>query len=87
MPGISRVGVDVAGGTIVGDLAPTTFINGSHTVVLGAAVSSHGDSPHDNPIMIESSSSVFANGILVCREADKATCDHVASGSSNVFAG
>ena len=28
MPGISRVGVDVAGGVVTGNLAPTVFVNG-----------------------------------------------------------
>lgn len=87
MPGISRVGVDKAGGTIVGNLAPTVFANGAPVAVKGAAVSGHGRSPHSGPVMSGSSGTVKANGILVCRAGDAATCGHAASGSGNVIAG
>ena len=87
MPGISRVNVDTAGGTITGNLAPTVFVQGSPIAVFGAAVASHGLSPHDNPTMSGSSSTVRANNILVCRAGDAATCAHTASGSSTVNAG
>ena len=87
MPGISRVGVDQAGGTIVGNLAPTVFINNSPIVVKGAAISGHGRSPHSGPVMVGSSSTVFAHNIAVCRAGDAASCGHTATGSSDVFAG
>lgn len=87
MPGISRVGVDAAGGTITGNLAPTVFVNGSPIAVKGAAVAGHGPSPHASPTMSGSSSTVYANGIQVCRAGDAATCGHAASGSGDVNAG
>jgi uncharacterized Zn-binding protein involved in type VI secretion len=87
MPGISRVGVDAAGGTIVGNLAPTVFVNGSPIAVQGAAVAGHGRSPHSSPIMVGASGTVKANGIPVCRAGDSASCGHPASGSGNVNAG
>lgn len=87
MPGVSRVGVDAAGGTIVGNLAPTVFVNGAPVAVLGAAVAGHGVAPHAAPVMAQASSTVYANGIAICRAGDAASCGHVASGSSNVFAG
>jgi hypothetical protein len=37
--------------------------------------------------MSGSSSTVYANGILICREGDPATCGHPATGSGNVFSG
>jgi len=87
MPGISRVGVDAAGGTITGNLAPTVFVNGSPIAVKGAAVAGHGLPPHASPTMSGSSSTVYANGIQVCRAGDAATCGDAASGSGNVNAG
>lgn len=88
MPGISRVGVDVAGGTIVGNLALTVFVNGAPIVVQGAVVEPHGDPPHSPvPVMVGASSTVFAHGIPVVRQGDVASCGHPASGSGNVFAG
>lgn len=89
MPGISRVGVDAAGGTIVGNLAPTVFVNGAPIVVKGADVEPHPPlPPHTTaPVMVGCSSSVFANGIPVVRQGDAASCGHPASGSGDVFAG
>ena len=87
MPGISRVGVDTAGGTIIGNLAPTVRINGSSVAVTGASVASHGTGPHASPTMSGHSSTVRANGIFICRAGDAATCGHVATGSSTVSAG
>lgn len=87
MSGICRVGVDTAGGTIVGNLAPTIFVNGSPIAVNGAEVASHGLSPHSAAVMIGGSGTVRANGIFVCRAGDAATCGHTASGSSTISAG
>lgn len=87
MPGISRIGVDTAGGTIVSPGEPTVFVNGSVISVLGDAVASHGTAPHNAPTMVGSSSTVFAGGIGVVRAGDAASCGHTATGSSNVFAG
>jgi uncharacterized Zn-binding protein involved in type VI secretion len=84
MPGISRVGVDKAGGTIVGALAPTVFANGVPVTVLGAPVIPHGKGPHAAPVMVTASANVFANGIPVCKAGDIATCGHATSGSGNV---
>ncbi len=87
MPGVSRVGTDKAGGTIVGNLAPTVLVNGSPIAVKGAAVAGHGRAPHSGPVMSGSSGTVKANGISICRAGDAATCGHAASGSGNVTAG
>lgn len=89
MPGVSRVGVDEAGGTIVGNLAPTVFVNGAPIVVKGADVTPHPFlPPHSaSPVMVGCSSTVFACGIPVCRQGDEADCGHPATGSGNVFAG
>lgn len=87
MPGVSRVNQDIAGGVIVGDLAPTVFVNNKPIAVKGAVVAGHGRSPHNGPVMVGHSKTVFANGINVSREGDTASCGHVANGSNNVIAG
>jgi len=81
MPGISRVGVDSASGLIQGDLAPTVSVNGSHIAVQGAAI------PSIPTAMVTASSTVFANGIGVCRAGDIDGILVAATGSSDVFAG
>lgn len=89
MPGVSRVGVDTAGGLIIGSLAPTVFVDGAPVAVLGADVQPHPPGPpHTSaPVMVGSSATVYANGIGVCRAGDAASCGHTATGSSDVFAG
>ncbi len=87
MPGISRVGLDTAGGPIVSSANSTVFANGAIIAVRGAAVAGHGKNEHAGPIMVGASGSVFASGINVCRQGDSASCGHVATGSGSVFAG
>lgn len=87
MPGIARVGLDTAGGTILGGNQSTVYVNGALAAVIGDDVSPHGDIPHDSPTMVEGSSTVFINKIGVCREGDAASCGHTATGSSDTFAG
>lgn len=86
MPGIARVGVDTAGGTILGGGQSTVFVNGSLAAVIGDAVAGHGIGPHANPTMVQGSSDVFAEGIGVCRAGDAASCGDTATGSSDSFA-
>ena len=87
MPGIARVGQDTAGGLINGGGQSTVFVNGKLAAVIGDAVASHGVGPHASATMAQGSSTVFAEGIGVCREGDAATCGHTATGSSNTLAG
>jgi len=87
MPGISRVNVDTAGGTITGPGASTVFVNGSKVSLLGDSVAPHGDSPHNNATMVESSNSVTAEGKGVVRQGDSASCGHTATGSTDTFSG
>ena len=88
MPAIARVGIDVCGGVIIGNLAPTVLVNGSPVVVVGAAITPHGLGLHGNAHMIQGSGSVLANGIAVCRVGDLADCGHaISSGSPDTNAG
>lgn len=86
MPGISRAGVDSAGGTILTG-SSDVMINGAPVALNGAAVAPHGDSPHNAASMIATTGKVFVNGIAVVRAGDPATCGHTASGSGNVNGG
>ena len=87
MPGICRVGIDTAGGVILGGGQNFVFANGALVSVHGDRVQGHGVGEHAGPTMIAGSKNVFINGIAVCNAGDLATCGHSASGSSNVFVG
>lgn len=87
MPGIARVGQDVAGGTILNGGNGSVFANGTLVAVRGSTVAGHGSPPHSAAIMVGASGTVFAQSIPVCRQGDSASCGHVATGSGTVFAG
>ncbi len=87
MPGIARVGTDTAGGMQLGGGNTTVFVNGAPAQVLGGPVMPHGLGLHSLPFMVGASSTVFAQGIPVCRQGDSASCGHTSTGSGNVFAG
>ena len=76
MPGSSRIHQDIAGGVIVGNLAPTVFVNNTPIAVKGAQVAGHGPAIHGGPVMVGSATTVYANNILVCRQGDAASCGH-----------
>lgn len=80
MPGISLVGVDAAGGVIIGGGQNFVKVNGAPVAVVGDAVAGHGKSPHAAPSMTAGSSLMKINGIPVCRSGDAASCGHTASG-------
>lgn len=85
--GISRVGVDSAGGLIAQALAPTVYVNSKNVTCKGAQVIPHGIGIHASAVMVGASSTVYAGGIQISREGDAASCGHVSTGSTNVFAG
>ncbi len=87
MLGITRVGIDVAGGMILNGANGTVFANGLLVAVRGSTVVSHGSPPHSAAVMVGASATVFAQKISVCRQSDSASCGHTASGSATVFAG
>lgn len=88
MSGVARVGIDAAGGVILGGRQNFVYCNGALVSVVGDAVAGHGPGVHAGPTMAQGSSSVFINGIPVCRQGDLATCGDAATpGSSNTFVG
>ena len=58
--GASRVGVDTAGGLILGPGASRVFIAGSPASLVGDAVTPHGESPHSNSTTLVTQNKVFA---------------------------
>lgn len=84
MSGVTRVGFDSAGGTILTG-SNNVLINSSPAVRIGDAVQSHSNSEHASPVMVTGSSTVFCNGIPICKAGDSASCGHPSTGSSNVF--
>jgi uncharacterized Zn-binding protein involved in type VI secretion len=87
MTGIVRNHTDSAGGSLVGTGNLTVYVNGQTAAVLNDAITPHGVALHAAPIMAQASSTVFFNGIAVCRAGDQANCGHPATGSANVSAG
>lgn len=84
MYGITRVGIDTAGGLILGGGQSFVTVQGHFWAVVGDAVAGHGEAPHDNPVMIQGSSFITINGIPACREGDSASCGHAATGSETM---
>ena len=85
---VARVGVDSAGGLILGGGQSTVKCNSSLVAVIGDSIASHGIGPHANATMVEGSSTVKVNGKGVCRKGDKASCGcAVSTGSLNTKAG
>ena len=91
MPGISRVGIDAAGNTIITSNFSNVRVNGMPIAHVGSLVAPHceGDCPdeHTAPTIITGSMRVRVGGNNVCRAGDMASCGHEATGSGNVRAG
>ena len=85
--GISRCFRDTAGGIILGGQCTSVLVNGFPAAVLCDSVAGHGKNEHAGPEMVTASSSVFFNGLPVCRMTDIASCGHSATGSDSVMAG
>lgn len=82
----SRNFQDVAGGVILGTLAPTVIINGTPVSVIGDPVQGHGPGRHAGPVMATGSPNVFAHNIPCCRDTDIADCGHpTVANSPNTF--
>ena len=84
MHGITRKGVDSAGGAQLAGGQDFVKEDGNLIVLLGDPVTPHapGGIHAKPPLMAEGSSFVRINGIPVCREGHSAECGHVTTGSS-----
>ncbi len=88
MPAVARVNVDQTGGLIIGNLAPTVFVNGAPIAVQGAPIVPYGDGCKSAPRTGPGSNTVFANGLSVNRAGDPDICGTpIIGGSSDVVAG
>lgn len=87
MPALSRTKANNAQGQILGPGSPTVFCEGQAVSLKGDNVQPHGKPPHSSPVMVGSSSTVFATGKPVVRAGDAATCGHNADGANSTFAG
>lgn len=84
--GVLRAYLDTAGGTIlVGN--PNFYLDGFPVAVEGNPVQSHGDSPHNNAVMVAGSPNFVVNGIPVCTATSQASCGHFATSSSSFGVG
>lgn len=80
MPGISLVGISVAGGVVQGPGEPTFTIDGSPVAVLNDDVTGHGSGLHTGAKMVEASTWMTWNGKPVVRAGNKASCGDVVNG-------
>jgi len=86
MPGVSRAFIDTAGGKIlVGN--SSFFVDGFPVALEGNPVEDHGDSPHDDAVMVQGNPNFVVGGIPVCTTASKASCGDPATGSATFFIG
>ncbi|QBJ02748.1 putative tail-associated lysozyme [Pseudomonas phage Psa21] len=79
MPGISRAGIDSAGGVIQPTQRIAT-INGAPIATVGASVTGHGSGAHAGPVMVQGSVLFTINGIAVVLAGMRASCNDTASG-------
>jgi uncharacterized Zn-binding protein involved in type VI secretion len=86
--GVCRDNTDtVANGLLQSSRQSSVFVDGKRVIVVGDRVVS-GNEPCENAIMFQGSSTVFINGIPVCRKGDFADCGSPAqTGSSSVICG
>lgn len=83
MPGLTVCNLDNAGGGVILPGANTkVFYKGQPVAVVGCVVAPHGN--HDRAVMQTGSGKVFINGIPVCMAGSKASCDHTATGRTDV---
>lgn len=88
VPKLARVGVDSAGGLILGGQQHTVFYNGNLVAVVGDSIQNHGSNPHNNAILTTGSTTVKINGISVVRAGDSASCGHLVTvATGTVFSG
>ena len=86
MAGVCRAFLDTAGGKIlVGN--PSFFVDELPVALQGNPVEDHGDSPHNDAVMVQGNPNFVVGGIPVCTTASKASCGDPATGSGTFFIG
>ena len=86
MPGISRLGLDSAGGVIITG-STDVYANFAPVVRIGDVVAPHGPGVHSFAVMVTGSPNVITNFRPTSREGDVASCGDSSSGSGDVFVG
>jgi len=86
MPGMSRGNLDTAVGVIRPASPRKVFVEGYPVLLPGDPVDPHGESPHDDAVMVGCSSKVFAGSLGVVRAGDAASCGDIATGSLKIIA-
>lgn len=79
MPGITRAGIDTAGGTIQATQVKHT-INGAPIATVGASVTGHGSGAHAGAVMVQGSAIFTINGVAVVLAGMRASCNDQATG-------
>ena len=78
---------DTVGGGVLISSATSVFVNGKLIGRLNDSITPHSTGPHLSAKMIESSSTVFAEGLGVSRDSDSASCSDLLESDSNVKVG
>lgn len=86
MAGITRQGLDAAGGALTSG-SGNVFANNAPVVRIGDSVATHGKAPHVAPVMVGGNGTVLTNNIPTCRAGHPASCGHTSSGSGDVEVG
>lgn len=81
MPGLTRAGIDTAGGLVA--TTPQAFVSceGFLLALVGSTVASHGSSPHNSATLAVGSTLLFVGGVPVVFAGLPATCGDVTTGS------
>lgn len=80
MPGMSLVGLDTAGGIILGGGQDFVSADDALVSVVGDKVAPHPG--HITAQMVQGNSFVTINGIPIVHAGDRASCDHQATGQA-----
>jgi len=80
MPGVALVGLNQAGGVQKGGGQSFCKGNGALVSVVGDAVESHGNGPHQGARMVQGSTFFKINGIPVCIAGNLASCGDATDG-------
>lgn len=81
MSGITRVGLDSAGGVIFGGGQDFVSVEGAPVALKGDPVAGHGLDEHAGPVLAEGVGFFTINGVEVVRAGNAASCGHEATGS------